>query len=207
MHLVIAVVNLKGGSAKTTTAAFLAHALAESGLDVLVVDADPQGSTQRWSESASWEIPVIGMPVRTLHSQLPGIVGGRDVVVIDTPPLDKEAGIVASALRAATRVVIPTAPTPIEVERLPAVRRALDDIGPLRPDGSPPPADVLLNRTVARAASTGVWRADLESDGWHVLKTEVGRLELFSQAYGDPITNATDSAYGGVAIELLDLVA
>ena len=44
-HLqVIAVVNFKGGSAKTTTAAHLAHYLALSGYRVLAVDLDPQAS-------------------------------------------------------------------------------------------------------------------------------------------------------------------
>jgi cellulose biosynthesis protein BcsQ len=207
MSLVIAVANLKGGSAKTTTSAFVAHALAEAGLSVLVVDADPQGSSLRWGESAGWSIPVVGMPVRTLHSQLLGIGGDRDVIVIDTPPLDSQAGIVASAMRAATVVVVPAAPTPIEIERLPAVRAALDDVGPLRPDGHPPAAAVLLTRTVARAASTTAWRQALASDGWRILAAEIARLEMFSQAYGDPITGATDTAYGAAAVEILDLVS
>ncbi|WP_287003563.1 ParA family protein, partial [Gordonia sp. UBA7860] len=48
--LCIAVVNLKGGSTKTTSAAYLLHALAESGLSVLGVDADPENcSLVRWS--------------------------------------------------------------------------------------------------------------------------------------------------------------
>jgi chromosome partitioning protein len=207
MALVIAVANLKGGSAKTTTSAFVAHALAEAGLSVLMVDADPQGSSLRWAENAGWSIPVIGMPVRTLHSQLPGIVGARDVVVIDTPPLDSQAGIVASAMRAASLVLVPAAPTPIEIERLPAVRTALDDVGPLRPDGQPPAAAVLLTRTVSRAASTAAWRQALTVDGWHILATEVARLEMFAQAYGDPITGATDTAYGAAAVEILDLTS
>jgi len=45
--IVLAVVNLNGGTGKTTTAAFVAHALHEQGRHVLVVDADPQGSAQR----------------------------------------------------------------------------------------------------------------------------------------------------------------
>jgi hypothetical protein len=44
---VIAIVNRKGGSGKTTTAFNLTGALAERGLRVLAVDLDPQGSLSR----------------------------------------------------------------------------------------------------------------------------------------------------------------
>jgi len=40
--------NNKGGSAKTTTTVCLAAAFAESGLRVLVIDLDPQGSATSW---------------------------------------------------------------------------------------------------------------------------------------------------------------
>jgi len=201
----IAVVNLKGGSSKTTTTAHLCAELHGTGLRVLTVDADPQGSSLRWSEAAGWPWPTIGLPVRTLHTQLAGLTGGHDVVVIDTPPLESQSGIVASALRAATLVIVPTAPTPIEVERLPAVRAALDDVGPLRLDGRPPATRVLLTRTVAAAVSTGVWRRSLTEDGWDVLATAVPRLEALSQSYGDLIRPGT-GPYAVVAAELLDIL-
>jgi chromosome partitioning protein len=201
---VIVVANLKGGSSKTTTAAHLAAALHESGLKVLCVDADPQGSCLRWSEAAGWPWATVGLPVRTLHTQLPGLVGGHDVVVIDTPPLESQAGIVASAMRAASVVVVPTAPTPIEIERLPAVRLALDDVGPLRAEGSAPPAVVLLTRVVSQAASTGVWRESLTADGWSVMSAQVPRLEALAQAYGDEVR--ASGPYSIVAAELLDLM-
>lgn len=206
-QVVISVVNLKGGTAKTTTAAFFAHALHEAGLSVLVVDADEQASALEWASAAEWPMPTVGLPVRTLHTQLPGIVGSHDVVVIDTPPLETHAGIVASAMRAATIVVIPTAPTPIEIVRLEKVRRALEDVAPLRPDGAPPPAVVLLNRTVSNAASTGVWRESCRADGWHVLNTHIARLELISQAFPDPIVAASTSPYGYAVSEVIDLIS
>lgn len=84
--LKIAITNLKGGSAKTTSTAYLAHALGLQGRNVLVVDADPQGSALRWSEVGEWETPTIGLPVKDLHTRLPGIVPDSIyVVIIDSP--------------------------------------------------------------------------------------------------------------------------
>lgn len=200
---VLAVVNLKGGSSKTTTAAFVAHVLHERGERVIVVDADPQGSALRWQEDGDWPLPVIGMASTKLHRELPGIVGDRfGWAVIDTPPLDAQQGIVMSALRAASHVLVPVAPTPIEYERLPQVRRAVDDVADLRADGEPPPMAMLLTRTVAGASSTEVWREAMIEDGDWVLRGSVGRLERFSQSYGQAIYDAAGTAYGDAVAEL-----
>lgn len=197
-------VNLKGGTGKTTTAAFLAHALHEQGQRVLVADADPQGSALRWSDYAGgWPFPVIGLASKSLHRQLSGVVGDRfDVVVIDTPPLEEQRGIVMSALQAATDVLVPVAPTPIEVERMSAVRDAIDSAADLRRDGTAPRMAVLLTRVVPNAVSTAVWRDALTEAGDRVLRVTVGRLERFAQSYGQPIERAAESAYGDALAEL-----
>lgn len=198
----ITVANLKGGTAKTTTAAYLAHAFAARGHNVLLVDADPQGSALRWSEAAEWPIPTIGLPVKTLHSRLPGIVPpDTGVVIVDTPPLDEQAGIVHSALRAADIVVVTMAPSMVEFERLADVFRSVEYTEPLR--SAPAAVAVLLNRTVARASSTATFRELIAADGHTVLDATIPRREKFAQAFGAPITDL--GPYAEAAEEILTL--
>ena len=148
----------------------------------------------------------VGLPVRNLHAQLPALATGRDVVIVDTPPLETQKGIVISAMRAADLVVVPVAPTGIEVERLAAVRASLEEVASLRESGQSPVAVVLLNRTVAHATSTAVWRRTLEADGWHVLANDVRRLEAIAQAWPDLIDSKTAELFHDVASEVLDAV-
>jgi len=198
---VLTVANLKGGSSKTTTAAYLAHTLAGRGHRVILVDADPQGSALRWQGLADWPVPVIGLPTTTLHRQLWGVVDRDryDLVVIDTPPLEERDGIVASTLRVATDVVVPMAPTMMELDRIGPVWRALDDAAGHRDDD--PTVSVLLTRTVPHASSTGTIRGVLVDQGRHVLTATIPRREVYAQAFGAPVP-VDDGPYGAVADEL-----
>lgn len=198
----IAVVNLKGGSSKTTSTAYLAHAFAASGSDVLVIDSDPQGSTVRWSDAAGWTVPTVALPVKNLHTRVQGIARPTtDVVVIDTPPLLENAGTVYSALRAADIVVVPCAPTSHEVDALPDVWAAIEEVQALR--NVPTAAAVLFTCTITNASSTGIYRQAIEDGGHQVLATTIPRREAYAQALGAPIRDL--GAYEAVAAEVLDL--
>nr|WP_236916720.1 ParA family protein [Couchioplanes caeruleus]BAS19003.1 putative chromosome partitioning protein [Couchioplanes caeruleus subsp. azureus] len=131
--LTIAVANLKGGVTKTTSVGFICAALHEAGMRVLGVDADGENkSLQAWQANADLPWPVVGMAVPNLHKTLPGVAGDLyDVAVIDTPPMEAQKGTVVSALRVATHLVVPMAPTPIRVR--PPGRRAPGHQGSERP--------------------------------------------------------------------------
>lgn len=203
---VITITNLKGGSAKTTSTAYLAHAYALQGKSVLVIDADPQGSALRWSEAGEWDIPTLALPVKNLHTRLGGIVSpSTDIVLIDTPPLDEQAGIVYSALRAADTIIVTMAPTMLEFERLPDVWAAIEEVEPLR--DMPARVAVLLNRTVTNANSTGMFRELIEDGGHHVLTTTIPRREPIAQAFAAPVTDLGKYAEAAEEIEGLEVRA
>lgn len=203
--MILTVTNFKGGSSKTTTAAFLAHALAEQGRRVLVIDADPQASITEWAELAEWDIPVRGMATPRLH--VPGIGVDRELancddIVIDTPPSEKERGIAESATRAATHVVVPCAPTSHEYHVMPKVRQMLDDQAHLGQTATPPVTAALLTRTVASANSRADYREALTADGWWVLQAGIARREAFAQSLGGRIERALAGPYGDALLEL-----
>lgn len=203
--MILTVTNLKGGSSKTTTAAYVAHALAEIGHRVLVIDADPQGSISRWAEVAAWSIPVRGMAHGALHDPRTGVAieaASHDVVVIDTPPTEKHRGIAESAIRAATHVLVPLAPTMAEYERMATVAELIADVSHLGRHGAPPAAAALLTRTVTGASSIEAFRGLLVEDGWRVIRPTVARLERFAQSWGAPVVAASATAYGDAINEL-----
>ena len=209
--LSIALANLKPGTGKTTSAVWLAHVFARAGNNVLLVDADPSGSALEWSDLAAidpritpqeaFPFRIVALPSRELHRRLPEIAGDDDVVIIDTPQLEDHAGIARSALRYADEIVIPCAPTPIEVNRTTPVRDEIADVGELRV--TPARSAILLNRCVARAHSTADARQALEGLGYDVLATAVPRLEVYAQSFGLPIKQAGLDVWRQVARDLI----
>lgn len=199
---VVAVVNLKGGTGKTTTAAFLGHAWAGAGERVTFVDADhPQYALSRWAELAGWNLPVMGLGSKQLHIQLPGILTSAtcDLAVIDTPPLEEHRGIVTAALRAADDVIVTLAPTTAELHRTGAVFDAIDDVAALRPESAR--VLVCLNRVDRRARADRVIRAALTDAGHHVLTHDVPLRQAYAQAFGSTVS--PDRIWTDLANEIL----
>lgn len=112
MH-VVAVLNQKGGSGKTTVATHLARAWQLEGYDVLLVDSDPQGSARDWAAVREDQpVPVVGLDRPTIDRDLKNVVR-KDVVVIDGAP--QLADLAVSAIKAASFVLIPVQPSPYDI--------------------------------------------------------------------------------------------
>jgi chromosome partitioning protein len=110
---VIAVLNQKGGSGKTTIATHLARALQLEGVDVLLVDSDPQGSARDWAAVREDQpLTVVGIDRPTIDRDLKH-VARKDFVVIDGAP--QAADLAVSAIKAADFVLIPVQPSPYDI--------------------------------------------------------------------------------------------
>jgi chromosome partitioning protein len=212
--LSVALANLKPGTGKTTSAVWLAHVFAEAG-HVLLVDADPSGSALEWSDlaaaapwtpqQAAFPFRIVALPSRALHRRVPEIALPDDVVIIDTPQLEDHPSIARSALRYVDEVVIPCAPSPIEINRTTPVRDEILEVEELR--DRPVRSTILLNRCVARANSTGHAREVLGGLGYDVLPTAVPRLETYAQSFGMPIPDTGRDVWRCVARDLIDRCA
>lgn len=110
---VIAVLNQKGGSGKTTIATHLARALQLSGKSVLLVDSDPQGSSRDWAAVREDNpVPVIAIDRPTIERDLKN-VAQKDFVVIDGAPQASDLAI--SAIKVADLILIPVQPSPYDI--------------------------------------------------------------------------------------------
>ena len=210
--LSLALANLKPGTGKTTSAVWLANVFARAGNSVLLVDADPSGSALEWSDLAAMDprvapreafpFRVVALTSRELHRRLPEIASADDVVIIDAPQLEDHAGIARSALRYADEILIPCAPTPIEINRTSPVREEISEIDAVR--DHPARTAILLNRCITRAHSTTDAREALGGLGYDVLDTAVPRLEVYAQSFGMPIRRAGLEIWRHVARDLID---
>lgn len=115
---VIAVVQQKGGSGKTTLAVNLAVACTRRGLTVALLDTDPQGSLGRWFMARREKLGDPGMEFSTSSAwgvsyECEKLKRSADIVIIDTPP--KVDADLRPALREADLVLVPVASSHVDL--------------------------------------------------------------------------------------------
>jgi chromosome partitioning protein len=116
--MILAVANVKGGAGKTTLATNLAVARAIAGRDVLLVDADNQGSSADFTALRTEQMGNAGYAVaRLLGREVRSEVGKMrtkfDEIIIDVGGRDSEG--LRAALTVADTVLIPVLPSSFDV--------------------------------------------------------------------------------------------
>ena len=111
----IGILNQKGGAGKTTIALHLAHALALRNYQVMLIDADPQGSSRDWATARESNAPfsVIGLDRPIIHKEIGKLATGYDYVIIDGAP--RVSDLTRSAILASDLVLIPIQPSPLDI--------------------------------------------------------------------------------------------
>ena len=151
---VIACLNRKGGSGKTTVCLNLAAAIAEGGKRVIVLDLDPQQSATRWSAQArAAEAPAVPgfniaadvfpvdlsgpKPAKVFQSALAHRVAAisPDMVLIDSPPELADPALIAALV--ADLVLITTNASPLDLWATEAAIRTAGEARAQRGDGKP----------------------------------------------------------------------
>lgn len=103
---VLAILSEKGGAGKTTVTVHLAVAAKLAGLDVAILDLDPQSSAADWSDRRGSDPEAVAIPPARLEKLLTDLrANGTDLVIIDTGRDSNNAGYTAA--QAADLVLIP----------------------------------------------------------------------------------------------------
>lgn len=119
--LTVLVINSKGGSGKTTLATNLAGYYASRKVQTAIMDYDPQGSSIQWLRVRSEDAVKIhggnaapakgAVPLRSLHAWIPA---DTEVLIIDAPAGVKGL-LLQDLVRRSNFIVIPVAPSPIDI--------------------------------------------------------------------------------------------
>ena len=183
---IIATLNEKGGTGKSTIAVNLATALHRQGRRVVLMDADPQGTARDWREAspAAADLPPVVAVSRPqeLDSALRTVAA--DFVVIDTPA--KASQMAAAVVRVANVALIVLQPSGPDVwasaGTVKLIQARLDAGGAL---------DVafLVNRAttntrLSKLVKEGAWNGY----GIDQLESTVGNRIAFAQALTDGVS-------------------
>ena len=130
---IITVCNQKGGSGKTTLSMQLAGTLARKKANVLVVDADPQGTATRWAASAEDEHPfpasVVGLSAANekVHREVKKFIENYEFIIIDCPPA-ADSPVPQSALLIADLAIVPIIPSPLDLWASVGIRHIIENV-------------------------------------------------------------------------------
>lgn len=181
MANIIAFLNPKGGTGKSTLAVHVAHALSLQN-SVVLVDTDPQQSVMDWcNQGDTSKFPVITAEMSTLTEHVLELGEKFEWVVMDGAA--RMESLAVATIKIADLILIPICPSPLDVwavADLVATIKARQEIT----DGAPVAAFVISkakkNTQIAREV-----KRPLENYGFEIVKGEICDRTVFAKALAD----------------------
>jgi chromosome partitioning protein len=178
--MILTLAGQKGGTGKSTLAINLAVEWMRRGKRVLLVDADPQGTTLTWSNvaaEAGVKAPTVIAMGDNLRQALPELAAAADVTIIDTA--GRQSKRLAGALMLADVALLPCRPYPSDVWALAESVETVRTVQELRPELI---AAIVINGKEARTALGRGAREAVSSAGLPVLIADLCQRVAFAEA-------------------------
>jgi chromosome partitioning protein len=181
--MILAVANVKGGAGKTTLATNIAVARSIAGRDVLLVDADNQGSAADFTALRTEQVGKAGYVVsrllgREVRTEVEKLAPKFEDVVIDVGGRDNEG--LRAALTVADAVLIPLLPSSFDVWALDRMIGLSKDAKSLNPKLR---VLAVLNAADAQGSDNAEARQLLaETDGVESLPCQLIRRKAYRNA-------------------------
>lgn len=202
---IVAVLNDRGNVGKTTIATNLARGLQLEGLEVLLIDSDPKGSSRDWYAAAAEDNPlpaVTGLDRPALFRQIYSVCRGFDCVVLDGAPSDK--AIAEAVIRTADAILIPIQPSPYDaraVESLVNLVRSRQQLT----EGRPRAAFVISQQIIGAQVSNEVGNI-LRSYGFGIFLSFTSQRAAYPHSSACGSTVLDDEPDGPAAVEIRSIV-
>ncbi|WP_309731954.1 AAA family ATPase [Chamaesiphon sp. OTE_75_metabat_556] len=182
---VIALINQKGGCAKSTTCVHLAAWLTKQGHKVAVVDADAQKSSSIWLASLDTQIAAhVIQSTDELLDRIPDLAKECDYLLVDGA-----AGLSESSRAILMRTdlaIVPCQPTGLDLHSASEAVRLVLQAQSIR--SGAPKAVVFLSRAVKGTKLLGEAQALLGQSGIQILKTSVHQRQVVADTFGQAAT-------------------
>lgn len=136
---IIAVVNQKGGSGKTTVSMQLGGTLGRRGKIVQIVDADEQHSAMEWASMAPEHTPfptkVVSLAAagKKIHQEIKKFYLENDFIIVDCPPA-ADSSVTKSALLVADLAIVPFIPDGLNMAAAVKIRDTIEDAKIMNPN-------------------------------------------------------------------------
>ena len=175
---IIAVINQKGGTGKTTLALNLAAGLARRGSTHLV-DADPQGSLSQWvAMTADTGLPPVIPAGHDPSATITQLACAHRYVMVDCPPTI-QGDVVAAVMRSVQVILIPVLPSPIDLWASVGMAAAVSEAGRWNPGLR---ACLVLNQMESRNALSRAMREALGEFDIPILQASMQRRAAYRGA-------------------------